>query len=234
MKERNIMKKKVLISIGAVVVAVGIVLAVLFALGVFGGTDVPETEEFSLEGTWIVAAVYNNDVPTFVEGQYMVFTGTDASMYKDDTTTAFATSTYTLDSANKLVLPEISREYKVAKKTDNCVRLYDTATTYTLIIRNDDEGLKNAAIESLDGKWNITLKGDLLNTGEAMAFTNGSLSYFKIDTPEPIMAEYALENNVISIASLNMEMNCYKIDDATLIFIEQSGIVWELSKVEAK
>lgn len=227
------MKKKVLISIGAVVVAVGIVLAVLFALGVFGGTDAPETEKFSLEGTWIVAAVYNNDVPTFVEGQYMVFTDTDASMYKDDTTTAFATSTYTLDSANKLVLPEISKEYKVAEKTANCVRLYDTATTYTLIIRND-EGLKNAAIESLDGKWNITLKGDLLNTGEAMAFTNGSLSYFKSDTPEPIMAEYALENNVISIKSLNLQMNCYKIDEATLIFIEQSGIVWELSKVEAK
>ena len=230
------MKKKIIFSAGLAVVVIGIVLAILFATGVFGGTDAPETEEFDIKGTWTVAAVYSNDVPTFVTNQYMVFTDTDASMYKDDTTTAFAASKYTLDSANKLAQPDISREYTVAKKSDNCVRLYDTATTYTLIIRNGYSELAAAPVEAsaIEGKWDIVMKGDMLNTGEAMEFNGNSLSYYKSGSPDPISAEFTLSDNVISIEAMNMAMNCLKVDDNTLVFIEQSGIVWELSKASAQ
>ena len=225
-------KQKILCVSSALVVLVALVAALIF---IFSGNDVqPQTESISLNGTWIVAGEYNNDVPTFADNQYMVFSDDSASVYKDDTEKPYAVSSYSIDVANQMVLTDISREYKVEKKTDHCYRLYETATKYMLLIKNGSDDLAETVVDAsmLAGKWTVTMKGDQLNNGESLNFVNDTIEYFKTPGETPaVTASYTIsDDNIISADSINLKMECFFISEETMLFIEDDGIVWELSK----
>lgn len=227
------MKKSVFITIGSVVVVAALVLAIAFVLSGKGEISSTQNEQLDLKGTWIVVANYNNDTPVFTENQYMTFTDTEAAMYKDAASDAFAKSSYTINETNHLILSDISREYKITQKTKNCVRLYENTDTYMLLVRNstDERDIEAVTPDLLTGKWNVTLKADTLNNGEVMEFEGTTLKYFKSENEAPVAtADYTVENNMLSVASLNMNMRCFKINDNTIFLVEESGIVWELTK----
>ncbi len=225
------MKKPVLFVLCAIVVVIALVVSILFVWGGKEDQNAPQLPD--LTGYWTVAAVYANDTPTFVDNQFMTFQNGTASMYKDTIDQAYATSTYTVNEAAQLLLPDISREYKIDKKTDRCVRLYESPTQYMLLIKNKADSLTPAACtaEDLNGKWNVAMKGDQFNNGEVLEFTEGNLRYYKQGASEPFAtAAFVLENGSIRAESLGMQMKCYATSDQSFALIEQSGIVWELVK----
>lgn len=227
------MKKSIIITVGSIVVVAALVLAIIFVFSGKGETPSPQNEKLELKGTWLVVANYTKDIPVFTENQYMIFTDTEASMYKDATSDAFAKSSYTINETNQLVLSDISREYKIAQKTKNCVRLYENTDTYMLLVRNstDERDIEAVTQDLLTGKWNVTLKADTLNNGEVMEFEGTTLKYFKSGNEAPVAtADYTVENNMLSVDSLSMNMRCFKINDNTIFLVEESGIVWELVK----
>lgn len=228
-------KKNLILIICAIIVVAALAASLIFVLS--GNTDNPGSNEngkpISLTGTWLVAANYTNDAPVFTDGQFMIFTDSQASMYKDASGDAYAESSYTVNEANQLILSDISREYKVDQKTANCVRLYDTTNTYMLLVKNSKEEreIDTPSVDFLNGKWNVTLKGDVRNNGEVMEFEGHSLNYYKDASAEPFKtADYTLDGSVLTVSALGLTMRCYKIAADTMIFIEESGIVWELSK----
>lgn len=208
--------------------------ALIFVFG--GDNDQPKAEQISLNGTWIIAAEYNNDVPVFVNDQYMVFSNDSVSVYKDDTQKPYAVSSYSINAANQIMLPDISREYKVEKKTEYCYRLYESATKYILLIKNGSDDLVETAVDTsaLSGKWNVIMKGDQLNNGESLKFSNDTIEYFKTPGETPtVTANYTISNgNMISADTINLELECFLVSENTMLFVENSGIVWELSKAE--
>ncbi len=227
-------KQKILCAVSALIVLVALAAALIF---VFSGDDVqPQTETISLNGTWIVVGEYNNDVPVFADNQYMVFTGDSASVYKDDTDKPYAVSSYSIDAANQMVLSDISREYKVEKKTEYCYRLYESSTKYMLLIKNCSDDLAETVVDAsmLSGKWTVTMKGDQLNNGESLNFVNDTIEYFKTPGETPaVTASYTIsDGNMISADSINLKMECFFVNEETMLFVEDGGIVWELSRAE--
>ena len=227
-------KQKILCILGAIVVIAALSAALIFVFG--GDGSQQKAEPINLKGTWIIAGEYNNDVPVFVNNQYMVFSDDSVSVYKDDTVKPYAVSSYSINAANQIKLPDISREYKVEKKTENCYRLYESATKYMLLIKNSGDDLAEIVVNSsmLAGKWNVTMKGDQLNNGESLNFVNDTLEYFKTPGETPsVTANYIVsDGNVISADSINMKMRCFFVGEKNVIFVEDSGIVWELSKAD--
>lgn len=227
-------KKSVIISVCAIAVIIAFAFAISFVFSDNGKT--PEDNvgnSISIKGTWIVVANYTNDIPFFVENQFMNFNENEALMYKDNSDTPFAKSVYEITASNQLILSDISREYKVAPKTDNCVRLYDTATTYMLLVRNSTPENKTSLVTEsfLQGKWNVVLKGEFLNNGEVLSFENNHLEYFKNSDDKPFaVSDFIVKDNFISIDSLGLNMRCFINDENNIIFVEESGVVWELAK----
>lgn len=226
------MKKTGIYILCTVIVVAAVAAALVFALG--GKEDAPEVQKPDLTGTWTVAAVYTNDTPTFTPGQYMVFSGTDAAMYKDGNATPFASSSYSVNEANQLLLPDISREYKIDKKTANCVRLYENTTQYMLLIKHGSTTLAPTAftLDTMSGSWDVKMKGDQLNNGERLVFSGDSLSYYKAGSTEPAAtATVALSDaGVLTVAAMNLTMTGYPVSADTFVLVEQGGIVWEIAK----
>ena len=218
------MKKTVFISVGTVVVVVLISLALVFALG--GKDELPKEDPVSLEGNWVIAAMCVADHPEFVQNQTIVFTEDRVAMYKEDHSDPYASSTYSVSEAGTLSLPDMSRQYRVDVKTNNCIRLYEDTTSYMLIIRNDGDLDANI----FQGKWKVAMKGDLRNSGERMEFSGNSLNYYKGESETPAAsAEFTLsETGILVVEKLGFTMHCYRVSQDTLVFIEQNGVVWEL------
>lgn len=227
-------KRSVFMIVGGILVAIALVVSLVF---VFNGTednsgDIGQTP-LVLPGTWHLVANFTNDAPIFVENQYIIFTDSAVQMYKDATGEPYATSSYTLNDANQLTLSDIGREYKLAVKTANCIRLYDGTENYMLLIRNnsDDRTREDVTAEKLAGKWNVTLKAEDKNNGEALEFEGAALKYYKPGNTTPAATvDFSVENNTLTASALGLIMRCYKVNDMVIIFVDQNGIVWELTK----
>lgn len=232
------MKKRTLFMIiGGIIAVAAIVVSLVF---VFSGNDsnggditqTPETN-FSIEGTWRIVANVTKEVPEFVDDQFTIFTGTQVSMFKGASAEAYATSSYTLNDANQLSLTNLNRQYKLAVKSDNCIRLYDGTDMYMLLIRNssDDRTVEPVTTETLAGKWNVAMKGDELNNGEVLEFTGNSLNYYKGGSSTPAATvDFTLGNSQLNASALGLNMYCYKVSDNVVIFVQDTGVVWELTK----
>lgn len=221
------MKKTILITSGIIFVVVALVVAIAFA---FGGNkeDLPENDPISLEGTWVVAANCANGTTTFVQNQTMTFTKDQAAMYKDNGEAPYASSTYSINESKQLLLPDISREYKIDLKSNNIVCLYDTTTSYMILVKNGNA----VTTDALKGKWNVNIKGDQINNGDALEFTDAALNYYKANSATPAAtSSFEFSNEGVLIAKeLGLDLRCYLVNESTLILIEQSGVIWELSK----
>ena len=218
-----------------VIAAIAISLIFVFSGNENNGGDItdPPAEETTLEGTWRIVANFLNDAPVFVNDQYIIFTDKEVSMYKDATGEAYAKSAYTLDEANQLSLSDLSKQYKLVKKTDSCIRLYDGTDTYMLLIRNssDDRVREDVTATGIAGKWNVTLKAEDRNNGEVLEFEGTTLKYYRAgDTTPAATVDFTIENNTLAASAMGLNMHCFKVSDNVLIFVQDTGIVWELTK----
>lgn len=222
------MKKPVIIAVCAVVV-VALIASLAFVFSNSG--EEPIQTKVDLGGSWKVVLVSNNEVPTFVEDQYVVFTADSVSFYKDDLTKANTTSNYVIDDANYLKLADISREYVLDKKSDNCIRLYENAETYLALIRTASEKLETTypTAEELEGKWDAVLKGGQPDSGSTLSFSNGELTYQ--GPASSASAQFAItDKGVLTAPSLNYTMYCYNSVDGVIFLFEDNGNVWEIVK----
>lgn len=228
-------KKSILFILCMVIVVIASVISLNF---VFGGKKENDSESNantadSLVGTWIIAANYMNDKPNFNENQFVEFSNDKVFMYKDDLSSPYVESVYDLDSSNQLNLSDISSNYIVALKTNNCIRLYDTKDSYMLLIRNNVKDIEKTLVteDDLQGKWNIVLKAETINNGEVMVFNGDNLDYYKDAAEQPVAStKFVMKDGMLVADSLGMMLKCYKTGDNHMIFVDQDGIVWELSK----
>ena len=230
-------KRSIFLIVGTILVIAAIAASLIF---IFSGNDEnggditqPPAQELSLKGTWHLVANFVKDVPAPVENQFVIFSDHQVSMFKDATGEAYAQSAYTLNDANQLILSDISKEYKLSKKSDNCIRLYDGTDTYMLLVRNCTDARENVPVttETLAGRWNVIMKGDELNNGEVLEFAGNTLNYYKPGNATPAATvEFTLENSILNASAMGLKMRCYKVSDNTVIFVQDTGVVWELTK----
>lgn len=227
------MKKPIVIAICAAVVVVALVLSLLFVFSGKGKEPAPQENDFSIVGTWHIVANITKGVPVFVEDQYVTFDATKAHMYKDATDDAYEESSYTIRKDGYLVLNDTSAEYRMDCKTDNCIRLYDGADYYMLLVRSGtgERSVETVTAEYLSGRWNVNLKAGGRVLGEILDFENGTLNYYKDASAAPFAtAEYTVADNVMTAASLGMAMRCYKISDSVAVLVQEDGLAWEITK----
>ncbi len=227
-------KKSLALIICAAFVVVALAVSLIFVFS--GAGKEPEKEPsntVSLPGTWVVVASFTGDVPTYTDGQFMIFTNNHVALYKDPTGEAYAESDYTLNESGKMKLPDLSREYRVDRKSENCVRLYENASTYLLLVRNSqaERKLDIVSTEHLQGKWDVIAKGNEYNRGEVLEINGTTLKYFKDPTAEPYAtSEFILDGNKLVAEKLGMNVKCYKADADTVILVQEDGNIWELTK----
>ena len=114
------MKKRIAIILSCIFVITAFVASLLF---VFTGDIAEQSEEsISLTGTWKVISYFNNDIPTLIDNEFMVFNDTTALNYKEDLTAPYVSSKYEINN-KVLELSDISRTYQIEKITDNILRL---------------------------------------------------------------------------------------------------------------
>lgn len=231
------MKKKVVYIIcGAVILAALIGMLIFIFNGNNAGSD-DEQKTINLVGTWEVAAVVQNDTPTFADEEFMVFTEDKASNYRSGNSEPFASSSYEISADSKLILPDISRNYTIDQKTDNCVRLYETADKYLLLIRYKNADMSEVAAdkEVLIGKWNVLYRSADEKFEEVLEFSDDTLNDYRNGSSDPVSTSaYSWqEDKYIFADKWNKKFEFHSISDNTIIFIEcDTGIAWELQKAE--
>ena len=101
-----------------------------------------------------------------------------------------------------------------------------------LLIRNSTSERSNEIItpEYLVGEWNVTLKAEVRNSGEFFKFDEKSLQYYRDANTLVATSEYTIEDNLLTVDTMGLRMRCYKISEKAQLFVEESGVVWELSK----
>lgn len=230
------MKKKI-----GYIVCGFVVLALLVGMLVFvfsGSKDVTLPESINIDGVWEVAAVVENDNPIFIDNEYMVFEENSASAYKDEKPEPYAKSTFKITNDGQLSLPDISRNYKVDKKTDNCIRLYENAEKYMILIRypNSDLTKVNINKEMIYGKWSVVYKNsfDVEKTDEILEFSEDTLNDYRNGAVEPVSTSvYSWnENNCLFADKWGVSFEFHPLSENTVFFIEKStGVVWELQRI---
>jgi hypothetical protein len=230
------MKKNVIYIVCGVLIAVALAALLIF---VFSGDKTPEQPTVDLKGTWKVVAYMQNGTATIIDNEFMVFDDTSVKDYRDQKDTAFATSTYTLDETLMLNLPDIGRQYKVKKMTENYVCFYENENVCLELIRATAVDMNPAKPElsGIEGRWEIVYR----NTsnpfaGEVLAFENGQLSHYKAGSNTPAATsnyEWA-EDGTLNIVLWGKQMRIYPMADGNVIMVElavDTGFVWELKKV---
>lgn len=226
------MKKKIIYVVGGIVLSVMILVLVLFA---FSGDNTTSKQTVDVIGTWKVVTYVNNGQVTFAENEYMVFEGERAEAYRDGSNEPYASSNFTIDSSGVMKLPEISRKYIVDNKSQNHIRLYETADAYICLIRCPNEDISNEENDAsiVIGKWDVVYRNsDRSYTEEYLVFENGMLHDYYGDSESPTTTmNYIWEENQIVVSTINKTMMLHIISDTEIAFIEtDTGYIWELKK----
>ena len=136
-------KKTAMIVAASVFVLVAIAALLIF---VFSGDPKADMKTVELNGTWKVAAYFSNGTHTLPESEYITFTDDCATAYKDGAT--IATGTYSFADGTNLELNDISRKYKVERRTDNYIRLYESTHVYMELIRYPNDDLSASSVNT--------------------------------------------------------------------------------------
>ena len=228
------MKKIITYSLCTLFVLSALIASLIFILS--GNTKNISKEKLDIAGNWVVGAIYENDVPTFTDNCFAVFSAESIAFYKENSKSPYVVSKYTLNDNKELNLTDISKLYKVVVNTENCIRLYENNTVYMLLIKNQSSELKPTpcTTDILNGKWEIKMKGDQFNSGELLDFNENIMSYYKDATTAPIATtSYTLsDDGILCAQDLHILMRCFVISDSTIIFIEENGVVWETTKIK--
>ncbi len=227
------MKKKIIYGICAAVVVVAVALCLIF---VFSGNIEVAKQAPNFEGTWMICANYTSEVPAFNENQFIVFKNETVKIYKDDLKNPYATSKYIIDDANNLVLSDIDRKYLIDKKTDNCIRLYENAESFMLIVKNNSPELAVAGCTANDfkGSWNVVMKGSEINMGDSLAFAEDSLEYYRAsapDSPATTSTYNVSDDSILTAQEAGLSLKCYKAADGHIVMLDKNtSNAWEIAK----
>ena len=227
------MKKKAIIIVASAFVAVAVAALVIFVLL---GNPKDAVKEISLEGNWKIAAYFSNGTPTLPAKEYIAFTSTEATAYKDGA--VIATSPYTFENGTALNLPNMSRSYTVERRTDNYIRLYQSPTVYLELIRYPDNefGDNTADKTKLPGKWNVVFRNaDNPAASEVIEFTENELKDYQNGASEPSIATpyFWSADDCLTAEKMNIEFRLIQLSESKIFFIEtKSGLIWELERAE--
>lgn len=225
------MKKKSILIAAIAFVIVAIVALVVFA---FSNNLADDMKTVDLTGTWKVAVYFSNGMPTRSENEFFTFTEDRASAHKDGRT--IATSKYTLTDGSNLDLPEISRKYSIEIRTENYIRLYESASAYIELIRYPNDDMREIAtdISKIYGKWNVVFR----NAGEPIAdevlvFTEDTIEDYRNGSTDPVStSRYSwTSKNCLLADKWVTEFELTQFSDDAIFFIEtESGLIWELHR----
>ncbi len=230
------MNKKTLYIVIAAASAIIISLMLVFAFGGDNSGHIPNSkEEISLEGTWQMAVIMQNGIPTFLSGEFMVFDGNSAACYKGGGSAPVAQGEYTVSKDNILSLPSLSLEYVLDKKSDNYIRLYENESRYTVLLRHANEDMSSVSFERerLEGKWSVVYRySDIKN--EVLEFTNGILNDYRGGESTPAMSSsFVWSESGIIAQDWNKELKLFPVSADRLLFVEaDTGYVWELERIK--
>lgn len=231
------MKKKAPFIVCGVVVIVAIIAMAVF---VFSGNNDVTVEPVNMEGTWKVAVYVNNGNVSIIDNEYMVFGADSVSDYRDSTTEAYATSSYTIDASQQLALPDISRNYSIEKYTENYVRLYEGQDVYMELIRygNADMSPLDVDTAAFEGKWSITYRNtDNVYAGAYMVFENGTAAQYSAGSSDPVAtSDFTWQDgNHLIVDGWGKDLVLYPVSDDTVIMVElatDNGFIWEFQRDE--
>ena len=142
------MKKKVCVGVAIAIVAVALIALIIF---VFSGKSAETSLE--LNGVWKVAKNVTDGSISIPQNEYMIFSNGEASDFRDGNAAPFAKSSYRI-SGDVLELPDISRTYHIAQKTEQYISLYTADDTYiSLVLADYRDNSENPSIEAAY-EWN--------------------------------------------------------------------------------
>ncbi len=226
------MKKKFVYVVGGIVLAVMLSILVLFA---FSGDNTIANQTLDVEGTWKVVTYVNNGTATLVENEFMIFSNGQANAYRDGNKDPYASSNFTIDSSMLMHLPEISRKYTVDSRSQNHIRLYESADTYMCLIRYFNEDVNNVEVDTsiVDARWDVVYRDSDENyANEYLIFENGIMYDYDGEDESPVATlDYVWNENQIFISAINKTMILHIISNTEIAFIEtDTGYIWELKK----
>lgn len=215
-------------------VLLGLLIIAMIVFVIRVNNDSPVDNTF-IEGSWKVLIHYDGETITPVDNEYLVFSAGTAYFYRDSLETPIVTTSYELGNDLILELKENSKQYKVEKKTDNHIRLYDSPTSSIYLIRHLEANLSPVSFNSDDvsGKWNVVYHDtDDVITNEYLVFENDKLFAYRNNKTEPAMVfDYYWEGNQITLGGGKLIMYAYTISNDVIAFVEKdSPIYWELQK----
>lgn len=226
-------RKSVYLICGIILVAA---IAALLAF-VFSGGDTTENGKFDIAGTWRVVTYVKGGTATLIDNEFIVFADGQVKDYRDGGAEPYVSSSYSVDSAMTLEMPEISKKYTVDKRSDNHIRLYESAEIYMYLIRYPNADMSKVTIDPaiVTGKWNVVYRDiDRPIPNEYLVFENGQMHDYResAETPAATM-DYVWNGNQIVIDAINKTMTLHIISSTEIAFIEtDTGFIWELEAAE--
>lgn len=226
------MKKNIIIILSALFVVAALAVSCVFVFS--GAGEKPKAKIPDLTGTWEIVAASTNDQLDFVQNQYIVFDSSTASLYREDLTEPSARSSYSVDGALNLRMPDVSREYVLESRSDMFIRLYESEAVYNLLVRTGDDFTRQPlTLDFFEGKWDVAVKGDQAGNGDQLVFSGSELEYFKGGSTEPYAsAQVTLsETGELTASSLGLTLKCYRIDGNTAVMVEDTGTTWHICRI---
>lgn len=225
------MKKKLVMGVASVVVIIAITVLMVFVF-----SEQNEKKSFSLRGVWMVAANVTDGVVSIPENEFMVFSDTNVSDYRNGNAEPFAASAYNM-SGDVLELPDISRTYRIVQHTDTCISLYTNDTTFISLVQAESEAILKEPFDPnmVEGKWNVTYRPtEKPIVNEYLVFDEGVLKDYRDNSEQPVIeAAYEWNGNTIQAPDLGIEMLGTSVANDRIVLIDvHQGYVWLLTKAE--
>lgn len=185
-------------------------------------------------GTWKVAAYFSEGNHTLADNEFIVFTESNASLYREGSVAAV--SVYTISDGAKLTLPELSKEYTVERLTDNYIRLCAAKGVYTDLIRYPNDDLSEAPVDlaMVPGTWSVVYRTIDVPVEELLVFTETTIEDYRNGSPEPSdCSTYSwVDKNCLLAEKWGLEIEILQLSANDMFCIEtQTGLVWDLHRI---
>lgn len=221
------MKKKIFVGIGAVIIAISVIAIVTF---LFTTRDMKNfVANVNLCGTWKVL----NHAGTSVDNEYLVFDDTTVNDYRDENTTPYIKSVYTVKSG-ELNLTDVSKKFTIRTVSVNNLVLTETDTAYEWeIVRCDGNGinLPNLDQKIIEGTWKVTMQAGNVIEDEKMVFDNGTISDYRDGKSDAYLESPYSWNSErkLCVEKLGLVCTVFPISEDLIILVEDgTGYVWEI------
>ena len=220
------MKKKTLVVVGALVIAAVIGTVLFFILH---GDEEQHSDAFAISGTWLIIQ-HGEECP---RNEFMVFTDTNVSFYRNASSTPAATSAYSI-KGNKLNTPDIDKEFNIRVVSEHNIVLIESNTVVwrLLLVGNSNADMNRIVPERVEGIYDVLIVGEEHRQNEQITFTDTHMSLVQ-DGKETISSDYLItDEGFLRLTTINRDFFVYA-DDAVLLFVNpDDNCVWELKKAQ--